>query len=68
MNFFEQFVKYQQCMAVLAMTPEQLDGDPVAQATLLQIRDWINDSPEDPIWVGVRLRVELLLPDVEWRT
>lgn len=67
MTFFEQFTAYQRFMVVLNMSAEQLAVDPLARASLLEIRDIINEVPEDPMWVGLRPRVERLLGDVDWK-
>lgn len=65
-TFFEKMTKFQWYMAVLNMTREQIDANPVAMETLIEIRDMINADPDDEIWVGVRPRVERLLGPQDW--
>ncbi|NYH13556.1 hypothetical protein [Paraburkholderia bryophila] len=67
MTFFELMAEYMHRMAVLNMTREQLDADPVATTKLLEIRDEINADPTNEITVGLRPRVERLLGHVDWK-
>ncbi|CAE6876111.1 hypothetical protein R69608_01414 [Paraburkholderia nemoris] len=67
-TFFERMTKYQWYMAVLNMTREQIDADPLAMQTLLEIRNMINDDPDDEICVGLRPRVERLLGPQQWNS
>jgi hypothetical protein len=67
-SFFEQFTKYMQCMAVLEMSREQLEADPVAMETLLDIVRMIDADPLNPIAEGLRPKIEKILSPQPWST
>lgn len=66
-TFFEQYTRYCQFMTVLAMSPEQVQADPRALATLREIIDVINSDPDEPMGVGLRKQVERILGPQQWK-
>jgi hypothetical protein len=66
MTFAEKFIMYQWYMTVLSMSREQIDNEPLAMKALMEIKDFIDEDPLDPITEGLRPRVERLLGPQQW--